>query len=456
MNNNNDVTRLVSELIDETISTEDQTRLVDLLKTNTDARQIYLEMMQTDSIMSWCATTNLVDIPSRKTAAVKIEPQTGSIRKQLLTLKFSLAGMLLLCGLLLVALYLKEGTTPVVAAERTTYSEGGVVAVITHADNALWTKTNLSTTPGKPLHSGWLKLKRGRVYLDFLDGTKAILDGPAELGLNSTNRAFLKSGKLTIQSSSSTEFVVEADRLQVTSTNAQLGLTVNDLQVTEVHAIKGEANVRFNKNDHQTTLNALEAIIVSVTNNKEDFIRKKADPKLFALISEEIIPSESNNKKPFTFSPETTLPYSFQDGQHDLPTKMEISEAGTTLKLKGNAWKRIEVNKKITSETIIEFEFRTDHEGQIHGFGFDDDNQFHTVKREMIFQIHGYEVLRGIGQQFNNYEGTEWRQYRIRVGRYLSGKHRFLFFVADDDVTGKAESVFRNVRLYDVPANTNK
>ncbi len=455
MSMNNEVARLVSGLIDETNSIEDQTRLIELLKNDTNAREIYLEMLQTDSILNWCATTNLIDISPETNLVSKNEPVTSSIRKQLLTLKFSLAGMLLLCGLLLVALYLKEGTTPVIAAERITSSEGGAVAVITHTEGAQWVKTNLSTIPGKPLQSGWLKLKKGRVYLDFLDGTKAILEGPTELGLNGTNRAFLKSGKLTIQTSSKNRFIVETETLQLTSSNAQIGLIVDENQQTEVHTFTGKVDVYFNSNGQQITLTESEAIQVSSVKEEKSFSKSQAKAELFHLISEETISEESENKKYLTFTPEKTLPYSFQDGQHDLPSQMKISAAGNQLHLLGNAWKRVEVNANLTPETIIEFEFRTDHEGQIHGFGFDDDNQFHTVKREVIFQIHGYEVLRGIGQQFNNYEGNEWRKYRIRVGRYLSGKHRYLFFVADDDVTGKAESFFRNVRLYDATANVN-
>jgi hypothetical protein len=121
-------------------------------------------------------------------------------------------------------------------------------------------------------------------------------------------------------------------------------------------------------------------------------------------------------------------------------------DGGRTLHLSGNAWKMVEVDADITPDTIIEFEFRSPREGQIHGFGLDNDDTYSSA--EPIFQIYGYEARRDIGQQFNDYSGDGWRLYRFPVGRYLTGPRRYLYFAADEDVTGEAESFFRNVRIY--------
>jgi len=37
------------------------------------------------------------------------------------------------------------------------------------------------------------------------------------------------------------------------------------------------------------------------------------------------------------------------------------------------------------------------------------------------------------------------------VGRYLTGNYRYLHFIADEDVIARAESQFRNVRIYEAP-----
>lgn len=450
-NQNDEIIRMVSEFIDETISNEERTKLVSLLKTDVNVRNIYLDMAQTDSIMSWCATTNLIEVPSQEAPITKTKSASSSLRRQLITLRFSLAGTLLLCGFLLVALYLKGGATTVIAAERIAPSEGGTVAVITHTENAEWIKTNLSTTLGNPLHSGWLKLKKGRAYIDFLDGTKVLLEGPAELGLNGNSHTFLRSGKLTVLSSEKTEFTVETERLKVISSNAQTGVLVTK-ESEEVHTFSGETKVRLTQNNRQLQLTATEALVVS-GKEKAVLTTQKAEREKFHSVLEEETVKQQEEVKPLLFDSSNMLPYGYQDGQYNLPAKMDIMDNQTTVRLSGNCWKMMEVNRTLTEDTVIEFEYRTSHEGQIHGFGFDSDDHYSISKGDIIFQIHGYEVRPGIGQQFNNYDGTEWRKYRIRVGRYVSGHRRYLFFAADDDVTGKAESFFRNVKLFEAPSH---
>ncbi len=449
-NQNDEIIRMVSEFIDETISNEERTKLVSLLKIDVNARNIYLEMIQTDSTMSWCATTNLIEIPSQEGTVTKTKLVTSSLRRQLITLRFSLAGMLLLCGFLLVALYLKDGATTVIAAERVAPSEGGAVAVITHTENAEWIKTNLSTIPGKPLHSGWLKLKKGRAYIDFLDGTKVLLEGPAELGLNGNSHTFLRLGKLTVLSSKKTKFTVETEKLKAISSDAQIGFLVTKENKTEVHIFSVEAEVRLTQNHRQILLTATEAVVVS-GKEKAVLTTQKAEREKFHSVLEKETVKQQQEVKPLLFEQSKMLPYGYQDGQYSLPTKIEFMDNQTTIRLSGNSWKMMEVNKTLTKDTVIEFEYRTSHEGQIHGFGFDNDDHYNILKGDILFQIHGYEVRPGIGQQFNNYDGTEWRKYRIRVGRYVSGHRRYLFFAADDDVTGKAESFFRNVKLFEAP-----
>jgi hypothetical protein len=53
-------------------------------------------------------------------------------------------------------------------------------------------------------------------------------------------------------------------------------------------------------------------------------------------------------------------------------------------------------------------------------------------------------------QDFHDYTGEGWKHYRIPVGTYYTGPMIYMTFIADHDVTTPtAESVFRNVRVYD-------
>ncbi|MET0043070.1 MAG: hypothetical protein ABW100_06080, partial [Candidatus Thiodiazotropha sp. 6PLUC3] len=47
---------------------------------------------------------------------------------------------------------------------------------------------------------------------------------------------------------------------------------------------------------------------------------------------------------------------------------------GSSLTLAGNVWKKIAFNYTITPDTILEFDFESGEQGEIHGIGFDTDN----------------------------------------------------------------------------------
>jgi hypothetical protein len=100
----------------------------------------------------------------------------------------------------------------------------------------------------------------------------------------------------------------------------------------------------------------------------------------------------------------------------------------------------------ITANTYIEFEFRSTLQGEIHGIGFDDDE---NISAPYTFQLWGTQAW-GI-TNYRNYEGNgAWKKYTIKVGQFYTGATKYLFFAADMDAAPyTSESQFRNVRIYE-------
>lgn len=123
-----------------------------------------------------------------------------------------------------------------------------------------------------------------------------------------------------------------------------------------------------------------------------------------------------------------------------------IADAGKTLIIKNNAWKAVAINYTVTAKTFIEFEFRSTQLGEIHGIGFDDDE---NISSPFTFQLWGSQTW-GIAE-FRNYEGnSQWKKYTIPVGKFYTGATNRLFFAADIDAAPfTSESQFRNVRIYE-------
>ncbi|NJR70405.1 MAG: hypothetical protein HC771_18540 [Synechococcales cyanobacterium CRU_2_2] len=128
-----------------------------------------------------------------------------------------------------------------------------------------------------------------------------------------------------------------------------------------------------------------------------------------------------------------------------------LSGGGSTVQLQGNNWKKLAFPHGVTADTVLEFEFRSDREGEIHGIGFDTDD---ILSADRTFKLHGTQDW-GI-RNFDTYGDTgnsgQWQAYKIRVGDFFKGSMSYLTLVNDHDVRNpNAESFFRNIKVYEAP-----
>ncbi|MEM9835297.1 MAG: M12 family metallo-peptidase [Bacteroidota bacterium] len=123
-----------------------------------------------------------------------------------------------------------------------------------------------------------------------------------------------------------------------------------------------------------------------------------------------------------------------------------VSENGQQLLIANNAWKAVAIDYSITSNTVLEFDFKSTIEGEIHGIGMDDDMH---ISPTYTFQLYGTQSW-GVND-FNDYPGNgQWKTYRIPIGEFMTGQANYLFFAADHDVgTRNGNSFFRRVRIHE-------
>ncbi|QDU11971.1 hypothetical protein [Gimesia aquarii] len=464
-----DPQQIISAFLDGLLTEEENLSFLASLESDEATRNLFLEMMNTDSLLQWEQgqtepLPDLIHASSEINAdTTNIDPGVVSARKQLAMMRYALGATIAICVCLAGLLIMESHPTPAVAQFDS--SDGVPAAMIIEEHDAVWEQTEWTQDVSKPLVPGWLKLKSGRALIDFLGGTTIALQGPAALGLNANNRAYLKSGRLAVVGTSRThEFTLTTENLTILSQSANFGLIVNPEKQAELHVFEGSVTVSQSQSqpDEQPTQNQVSVPVDSIKveagqsiifdQSGQEVARQLANRSEFPTRSQFSVADPPGDIPAINFAEYQIKPYSFQDGQYELPTDYQLIEQGKGLRLWGNAWKMIEINREITPDTVIEFDFRCAHEGQIHGFGFDSDNEY-DARTNYVFQIYGYEVRPGIGQQFNTYSGTDWKRFRIRVGRYHVGKQRYLYFLADEDVIARAESQFRNVRIYEAPTN---
>ena len=141
----------------------------------------------------------------------------------------------------------------------------------------------------------------------------------------------------------------------------------------------------------------------------------------------------------------TVNPVLSYGGSQDGTGTVEILDAGATLRLTGNLWKKIAYPYEITPNTMLEFDFSSSTRGEIHGIGFDTDN---TISSNRTFELYGSQTW-GL-QDFRTYVSPDVAHYVIPVGQFYTGSFASLVFANDHDVRSPTgESTYTNITIYE-------
>ena len=136
---------------------------------------------------------------------------------------------------------------------------------------------------------------------------------------------------------------------------------------------------------------------------------------------------------------------SFAGGQ-DLGTATAI-ENNTGLTVQNNAWKAVLFDYNVTASTILEFEFKSDIQGEQHAIGLTSGN---GINQPHAFTLYGTQVINDDISDFQDYQGGGYKKYVIPVGQFYMGQMDRIFFTADHDLNGQnGDSSFRNIKVYE-------
>ena len=129
-----------------------------------------------------------------------------------------------------------------------------------------------------------------------------------------------------------------------------------------------------------------------------------------------------------------------------------VEDRGATLALTGNRWVKTIQYYDITQETVLEFDFKSTIQGEIHGIGFDEDDELTNDKR--IIPFFGTQIWSSAIKNEQRYLRSDmgtWVHFVIPVGRYFTGKNMNLVFVNDhDNAPANATGWFSNVKVYEM------
>ncbi len=139
--------------------------------------------------------------------------------------------------------------------------------------------------------------------------------------------------------------------------------------------------------------------------------------------------------------------YSSQDNAST--GSVTTADGGDTLVMVGNRWQRTLQSYTVTPNTVIEFDYASSSEGEIHGIGFDENTNISDATR--IFQFFGTQNWGSANQFTPRYSGSgSFESFTIPVGQSYTGSNFRLAFVNDKDAgTPNNEGRFRCVRVFE-------
>jgi hypothetical protein len=135
---------------------------------------------------------------------------------------------------------------------------------------------------------------------------------------------------------------------------------------------------------------------------------------------------------------------SYGGSGQDISGTVGIEDNGFTLTLEGNIWKKISFPYTVTTDTVLEFDFKSTRRAEIHGIGFAYNNDIDKTK---TFKLYGTQNWGNSTYRYNN--EAEFQHFVIPVGEHFTGSMPILIFALDHDVTNPTgNSYYKNVRVY--------
>ena len=88
------------------------------------------------------------------------------------------------------------------------------------------------------------------------------------------------------------------------------------------------------------------------------------------------------------------------------------------------------MNYTVTANTVLEFDFKSEAEGEYHAIGFDTNLSGPGIK---WFKLFGPDSGSQTVYDFDTYNlGDGWVRFVIPIGSYFTGSAPYLVFASDD------------------------
>lgn len=242
--NAQEIHRLFVAKADGTITPEEHERLSVLLKESAEVRSAWFAFQDAEAaLLAWSQRESL---RRDEGLGIELEISHAASSEQTRRNRWTYIGALaagIAIGLVTWAIRPQTadrgGQNSASRDEATTSS----VAVLSRGVNMEWDRTLSAPAVNAPLPPGLLRLKTGVAEIEFFQGARLCVEGPAEIQLISAGEAFCRYGKFSAHVPQQARgFRIGTPKGDIVDLGTDFGLDLNEA-APEVHVFKGEVEL---------------------------------------------------------------------------------------------------------------------------------------------------------------------------------------------------------------------
>lgn len=248
--------RLFAMKADGTISPQDHEHLSQLLAESNDIRREWFAFQDAeDALQAWAQRASVIQ--GSAPASTPVQAPAARARAQRGVAWRITAAMAagIVIGAVTWAVWPQpaepvispSGSNVVIQNEATT----SAVAVLTRGVDLVWEESGASPALHAPLSPGELKLRSGVAEIEFFQGARLCIEGPAEIKLISAGEAYCKRGRFSAEVPPHARgFRIGTPKGDLVDLGTEFGLDLNSDTPT-LHVFKGEVELHRSKSAMQ-------------------------------------------------------------------------------------------------------------------------------------------------------------------------------------------------------------
>lgn len=230
---------LIQGYLEDTLTEEQAAAMLHLLQTRPEVADRLLGEISLDAMLRELrgGADKLLVMPPPQ-APVESRATSRKTRPRFTLAALSTVAALAACIALAGNWFVREFFPP--PLEETTTA---AVAVLARGVNLRWEDPARAPSPGAALSPGWLRLKSGLAQIEFYQGARVTLEGPAAFQVVSSSEAFCSAGRLSAQVPPQARgFKIKTPQGTIVDLGTEFGLDLSAAG-SAVHVFKGEVQL---------------------------------------------------------------------------------------------------------------------------------------------------------------------------------------------------------------------